>query len=78
MSTRNSNMRWVKILLTCGCILAAAAIAYATLKQKVEHNSAAIAGHNRKITVVEKATIGQGADIKYIKESVKRIEDKLP
>ena len=74
----NGNMKWLKFLLTCAVLLSAAAIAYATLKQKVEHNTSLTTEHDKRITVVEKATIEQGTDLKYIKESVKRIEDKLP
>jgi len=75
---KDNNMKWLKFLLTCACILSAAAIGYATLRQKVETNTGVLVEHDRKITVVEKATIEQAADIKYIKESVKRIENKLP
>lgn len=78
LMAKNNNMKWLKILITLGCLLFAVAIAYATLKIEVKHNKTAIVEHEQKIAIVEKATIEQRADIKYIKESVKRIEDKLP
>lgn len=74
---QNNNNFWLKLMVSVGIVLIAAAVAYGILNQKVTYNCKTIETHQKKIETCEKALIEQGSDIKHIKGAVDRIEKKL-
>ena len=74
MIKSNETIKWLKIAISLSAIVFAAAVCYANLKD----NRVKIQEHDKRITIVEKASIERAVDIRYILESLKRIEGKLP
>ena len=73
-----NNNTWLKVLVTALIALLSFAAGYGMLYGKVDRNCADIQKNEAQVKKINDAQIQQAADIKYIKETVDRIERKLP
>lgn len=77
MKNNEKIWRWARIAIYIGTILVSVAVAYATLRERVNTN------RGRIVTVEEKAGSNQTAivemetDIKYIKKGIDEIKEQL-
>lgn len=76
---KNHDKFWrtARISITIGTILVAVAVAYGTLRERVNTNKNNIEGVVKKADESQTAVVEMKADIKYIKEAVARIETKI-
>lgn len=78
MAKNNEKIRWLaKIAIVLITIVAATAVAWGVLKERVNNNRARIVVVEEKAEANKTATIELKQDIKYIKEAVDRIELKI-
>ena len=76
---KNNERLWMmlKYILIIGGIIASLALGYGALNHQVDTNSKDIDQHDDRITKVEECVIEQRVDIRYIKETTKKILEKV-
>lgn len=78
MAKNNEKLgRWIRIAIYIGTILVSVAVAYATLRERVNTNRGRLDTVEQKSDSNQTAIVEMKTDIKYIKEAVKRIESKF-
>jgi len=78
MEKNNEKIRgWLRLLIYVGVLLVGVAVAYATLRERVNTNRDRIVKVEEKTGTNETAIVEMKTDIKYIKEAVERIESKI-
>lgn len=78
MTKNNEKIRWlVKTAIVLVVIAVSTAVAWGVLKERVTTNRERIIAVEKKSEENQTATIELKTDIKYIKETVDRIEKKL-
>jgi len=79
MTTKNNERIWrfLKMTLWIGVLLVSIAIAYGALNNQVQGNTQTIKKHNEKIEQHDKDVVELKTDVKYIRQTVVRIENKL-
>lgn len=81
---KTTNNKWLNIMIEIGIILVGVAIAWATIRVKVDQNSADVIRHEVRITQTEQQVSDVRADIreikveqKYISQGITDIKEKL-
>jgi len=78
MAKNNDKIwKWARITITIGTILVAVAIAYGTLRERVNTNKDNIDAVKEKADSNQTAVVEIKADLKYIKKAVDEIKDQL-
>ena len=78
MSKNNEKIwRLARIAITIGTLLVAVAVAYATLRERVNTNRGRIGTVEQKAEDNQTAIVEMKTDIKYIKEGIDEIKEQL-
>lgn len=77
MKNNERIWRWARITITIGTLLVAVAVAYATLRERVNTNRGRLDTVEEKAETNQMVIIEMKTDIKYIKEGIDEIKEQL-